>query len=388
MYGIPFLLTLEVATRLDQAIEYGAPVLGRYTYESRLYTLDQYGLTGRPHGHYEKWSLNAMGFRGPEIDSLPPEGVVRVVCLGASETFGLYETPGKEWPRQLEGLLRARGYGVEVVNVALAGMTLESRVEHFRRRIARLKPDIVVLMLEYASYGGVRDNVQRDTNSALDRAATTLTSKSGAWELQLRVVRKMKDALFPRLPAVIRAPVHDLQVRFKLYRIRRALGQRFQSARQVSDAQVRAYSADVERFVAAARAQGVRVMLVAPALRIDEETVLDLAANWALIDDNWLVEAKGRFYDVTWQMAIARRVPLLDLDPLIAPHRREWMADAFHFTDAGAKVVADAVAQGLRPLFQEAGEAALEREVAAGVAPSAAARGEGGRGFPRATRDH
>jgi lysophospholipase L1-like esterase len=99
----------------------------------------------------------------------------------------------------------------------------------------------------------------------------------------------------------------------------------------------------------------VRVLLVAPALRLDEQTALDLVANWALISDTWLLDAQARFRMVTEELVAAKAVPLLDLEPVIAPQERAWMVDAFHFTDAGAAVAAAAVAERLEVLLGEGG---------------------------------
>ena len=51
------------------------------------------GRRGEPYGHFGQWRLNAYGFRSPEISILPAPAMVRIAALGASETFGLYESP-------------------------------------------------------------------------------------------------------------------------------------------------------------------------------------------------------------------------------------------------------------------------------------------------------
>ena len=160
-FGIPFVVTLEVATRLDQFFRYGAPLLGRYTYDSALQERDELGIKGKPNGRYEKWTLNALGLRGPEIQASKASGTVRVATVGASETFGLYESPDQEWPRQLETRLRRGHPNVEVLNASIAGMGLRRRLEFFQNRIVDLEPDVVLLMLEYSGYVGVQGQTER-----------------------------------------------------------------------------------------------------------------------------------------------------------------------------------------------------------------------------------
>lgn len=350
LYAAPFVLALEVATRVEQAVEHGAPLFGEYTYESRLYTYDQYGLTGRPNGEYEKWSLNSLGMRGPHVDSAPAPGVTRIVCLGASETFGLLEAPGNEWPRQLEAALREQGTDAEVLNAALAGMTLRPRIDHFRHRIIALKPDLAVLMLEYASYVGVARRSASHRAGGQEARADGGQVAAGGVDTSLRLVQKLKDAVLPRLPAPIGAFVQGEIFGYKLRRARREFGDLFQASRTVTDLQTAEFAADVDRFIAAARERGVDVLLLAPAIRLDEETVTDFTVNWPLIHPDWLRDAEQRLVRVAQQVADSAGVQLLNLDSVLGPRKRELMVDSFHFTDEGARAVAAAVAEAVRPL--------------------------------------
>ena len=86
-----FVLAVEMCARVDDFIAYGAPFGESYT-SDRLYEHDQIGQRGRPGARYKKWHLNSLGYRGPELRN----GTIRIICLGASETFGLYEADGEE----------------------------------------------------------------------------------------------------------------------------------------------------------------------------------------------------------------------------------------------------------------------------------------------------
>src|SRR5688572_3869912 len=87
-----FLAGLEIMARLDDSLTHGAPFLGRYDAPSMLLDRDSLGIKGRANGKFEKWVLNAKGFRGPDPRVPKPAGKIRIVALGASETFGLYES--------------------------------------------------------------------------------------------------------------------------------------------------------------------------------------------------------------------------------------------------------------------------------------------------------
>src|SRR5947208_305851 len=48
---------------------------------------------------------------------------VRIVALGASNTSGYAVGAGNAWPALLEGMLKAKGYDVSVVNAGVTGET-------------------------------------------------------------------------------------------------------------------------------------------------------------------------------------------------------------------------------------------------------------------------
>ena len=83
------LVLSEFAAREADKITYSAPFWGDYSLDT-LFTVDELGKRGRPNASYEKWRLNEAGYRGPALRS----NTYRIVCLGSSETFGLYEKDG------------------------------------------------------------------------------------------------------------------------------------------------------------------------------------------------------------------------------------------------------------------------------------------------------
>ena len=69
-------------------------------------------------------SINSFGLRGPELTQEKPAGALRVACVGASTTFGLYaKDDASTWPALLERSLRAKGRQVEVLNCGAPGWT-------------------------------------------------------------------------------------------------------------------------------------------------------------------------------------------------------------------------------------------------------------------------
>ncbi|MBX6332820.1 MAG: hypothetical protein IRY91_13310, partial [Gemmatimonadaceae bacterium] len=151
---IVFGVALEGTARIQDWVRYRMPILSRVTGESDLMMRDRDGMHGRPNAQYRKWVMNNLGLRGPDAPAVKAPGTVRVAMLGASEMFGLYESPDHELPRQLADTLAARlaagACGAhaparfEVLNAALPGMSLPTVDQDVRMRLARLGLDIVV----------------------------------------------------------------------------------------------------------------------------------------------------------------------------------------------------------------------------------------------------
>jgi hypothetical protein len=109
-----------------------------------LFMVDSSGQRrGRPNAHYQKWQLNSFGFRGPQFAPQPPAGLRRVVLLGASETFGLYEAPQKEFAAQLAALTSTED--IEVVNAALPGITVGTLRQYWDHWVSRFGAKTVII---------------------------------------------------------------------------------------------------------------------------------------------------------------------------------------------------------------------------------------------------
>ena len=133
-----FGLSIEFGSRLEQYFRFGAPIFGEYHAEIlRAHSKNI------PNAQFEKWKNNNLGFRGPDITAKKPEGKIRVACMGASETYGVFESPDKEWPAQLRDLLPAQ---YEVVNTAVVGLSLKNIPYYMKKYVFPIEPDVIVIV--------------------------------------------------------------------------------------------------------------------------------------------------------------------------------------------------------------------------------------------------
>src|SRR5205085_7947430 len=133
LHGILVLLSLETAARAQDTLRWRAPFFGEYN-EEMLFVSDSLGYHLRPNGRFREWRIDSLGFRSPEVTKAKPPGVTRVIAVGASETFGLYEEAGKEWPAQLQTLLDSAMPGrYQVLNAAIPGISPDRITDYFKK---------------------------------------------------------------------------------------------------------------------------------------------------------------------------------------------------------------------------------------------------------------
>lgn len=89
---------------------------------------------------------NQLGFRGPEVQIPKPAGLLRVVAMGSSTTYGL-TAADQTYPVWLERTLRQhyRVTDLEVINAGVYGYTSWQTFINFSLRILELQPDLVII---------------------------------------------------------------------------------------------------------------------------------------------------------------------------------------------------------------------------------------------------
>jgi len=93
---------------------------------------------------------NADGYRGQAVPLDKPPGVLRVLCLGGSTTYGgTVGRPEQAYPAVLEGLLRAdlpAAYtNVEVINGGLTWGTTAELLTHYHFKYHYYRPDLIII---------------------------------------------------------------------------------------------------------------------------------------------------------------------------------------------------------------------------------------------------
>ena len=348
-----FALSLEAACRIEDWVEFRTPVFARERSQEDLLVRDAVGMHGRPGGRFQKWSLNEFGMRGPAVSRVKPTRVIRVVAAGASETFGLYESPGREYPRQLEDTLNARfadhrtaceGWKAQVLNAAMPGMSLPTIDQDIRLRVRPLAPDFVVLYATPAAY--LDDAVPVAARPDTVTHGTSLLPAHNA--LFPRVADRIRTQLKALLPTAVQDRMRRRQISVMV--AQHARNWRFTS---VPTDRIQRFEADLRQAVGSIRSIGAVPVLMTHANRFIGSSTSDVAAlrAWekfyprASGETIVAIDSSARLTTI----AVARdsQAVLVDLAPALAISRGAAFADYSHFTDLGASLAAGILARSI-----------------------------------------
>jgi lysophospholipase L1-like esterase len=284
--------------------------------------------------------MNQHGFRGPEISERPGPGVTRVVVLGASETFGLYESRDMEFPAVLRRLLETEGK-FEVINAALPGMTVRSMKPYWDAWVRRFAPHVVIIYpspLFYLNMGGP---------ARASSAKEPVQQARGAdCSLQPRIMERIKDVF-----------------EYPLFIQRRRDARRLEELLQAQDPAslltdvpsqlVTAFKEDVGHLVSAVRATGATCMLVIHAMRVsmppreEDRALLESARVHVPRATASVIAGFEDAADRTIRECAGEAGVLLSDAAGELGGKEECFADLVHFTDRGAEAMARLLARDL-----------------------------------------
>jgi lysophospholipase L1-like esterase len=137
------------------------PPLDRKTGPGLYYVHPYSSFAMKPGYRSDRVKINSLGFRGEEFPLKKPLNEYRVVAIGGSTTFGIYQEDAYTYPVALERALR-QGLGTDRIRVINAGLVSATSADSLHRmftEILALEPDMLVV------YHGFNDIVPRVFNN-------------------------------------------------------------------------------------------------------------------------------------------------------------------------------------------------------------------------------
>ena len=325
------------------------PLLAKPDRDADLVVHDADGYRGKPHGAFRTWR-STTPVSGPRhrADS---RRRTRIMTLGASETFGLYETRGTDLPGPVAAprSTRPRDPPTEVVNAAIAGTDAAidaratgrrwaSRFSPARRADLPLAPLLSRRKLACARGAGPR---AADAVTATDRHVAARTSGCSI-DCAANSRRSASSA-----PVCIDRPRRRRPARPpSMFGADAAAG----PARRLRP---RSSSSSATRRAARRRA-GARDTRLQDALAARRTATSPSSTYFRILFPRARPEAFPAFAEAARSATIAlaqrRGWPLIDAAAQLSG-RRNLFADPVHFNDQGSAEMARIIADGLAPLI-------------------------------------
>lgn len=325
----------EFAARIDDRLFSDVPVMANPVREIDLMVQEAWGARGRPNGHFRKWRLNKDGFLGPDISA--STSATRLMVLGASETFGLYESPGRDYPAQLRAEFTGRGItDVEVINAGLAGMALPSMAAYWKGWASHFSPNLVLIYPSAHFY--------LNTEPPSERPPQAMPLQQSSRPLRLRFMDRIADHL-KQVPLFRRVRAF-LVVRSELS----GKGDDYLFTAAPPEDRLLRFTADLERLGEAIVRSGSTPVLMTHAFKMP---LALSAADRAELEyfriflPRAKVEAMPAFEDAarqaTLRLGARHGWQVIDVAGHLSGHR-ELFADPVHFTNEGSRRMASLIA--------------------------------------------
>jgi hypothetical protein len=316
--------TFEAFARIDDWVRFGASPLARYDIEE-IFQTGELGKQGKPLAKFKKWKMNSLGFRGPE----PSVDALTVLVHGASESFGIFESPGYEYPRLLEQELRKLNPRYGVVNAAMPGMRF-GRDAYLLDAIRRTNAKLVVIYPTPLGYFGIAEGV-------CGNPKTRVMGQASRGPL-LRAPAKLYDYLKRTLPS----QVSDF---FRLAHSAIQAGSSPLAASWGEDDK-KAFEADLKCITDKVRQAGATPLLMTHATMFGakfDRSYPEMLNAWQRfypqLDRSGFGRIEMEANALIRSLGDSHGFPVLDLAGGIEPGPKMF-ADFVHFSDVGAQAVA------------------------------------------------
>jgi hypothetical protein len=330
VYGALGLATMEMAARIDDAVNEGAPLWKPYTISS-VFQPSPFGREGKPNARFGKWAMNEWGYRGPS----PQADRINVLTFGASETFGIYESPDHEYPRLLETRLNeaAGAPRYNVINLAIPGVRI-GRWGYLDRGIKQFKAQVVVIYPSPANYIG-------SDKPLCDQPSSPVADQIGIKD-RIRLSGKVEQLSKEILPIGLMTMWRQHQIAQSVKGIT-VMG-------KVPQSHIQSFKTDLACAVRTAHQAGAKVVLATHATYFgtmlhdkDRPMMTAWRRFYPELKEEGFLDLELRTNAAILALAQEMNLELVEADKAIAPGPGNF-SDFVHFTNAGSAQMAQLLA--------------------------------------------
>jgi lysophospholipase L1-like esterase len=299
-----------------------------------------------PNARYGKWKINSLGFIGEEIDLEKKEGEFRIICLGASETFGASES--KNWPSQLREMLRNQVPRVEVINASVVRLDLKKKKDYVEKYVLPLRPDIMIIFQGFIISCFSTDRKDWTREGEKKRLVNYKREKNPlkGFLSHVRVLQKFEETIKGFLPKPFVTHLNMWMLRRKIRRKEKKYLINKKPVDEVPKNIILEFERDLKSFVLYLKEKNIVTVLstypalITPANKdIHKNLLLDNRRFMIELSEKGVVDAPNKFNQAIQRISEELNLTFIDNNYLI-PKTLEYFKDNFHYTDKGAEFIA------------------------------------------------
>jgi len=293
-----------------------------------------------PNARFERYEVNAHGFRGRAFEQPKPHKTYRILTLGGSSTWdsnvsGTDATWSAQLQDQLNGTPRPSGLRFEVVNGGVPGHNSAESVMNFIWRGLPISPDAVIV---YQGYNDYKANRFPGFKSDYSHFRTRDNSLIRALSEKSRVVYHLRRFVTRKKPKSIT------------------------KEDQVTQPGIDAYIDNFRKIAEVAKSRGIQVIFSTFAMPLTDDAIENHRKRFRGLD-KYLValsmqgarDAHTKYNQAVKALALELKVPVVDAD-LAIPKDFDHFTDHTHLTDLGSKTMAKALATAIAKIVPASGQ--------------------------------
>lgn len=300
-----------------------------------------------PNTRYKKWKINSLGFRERELDLEKKKGQLRIMCFGSSETLGVHETEGKEWPSQLGEMIKEKYPEVEVINISIMGLSQKTRKDYIEKYILPLEPDIII-MNHHRLFFHIKDSIrgiEKNVVSCPLNGKVKNYSKSRIFFDQL--LSRLRNIIYKYLPNKVFSYYSIWKLRNKIKEKEKEFLQNKTPLDEIPENIILQYKKELDSFIDYLKEKNIiPIMPTFPFLttsankNIYKYLLMETRLMFFIdFSEDGILDAMRKLNNLIKKTAKKQNVLCIDIDHLI-PKTLEYFADELHYTDKGAELIA------------------------------------------------
>jgi hypothetical protein len=111
-----------------------------------------YTYPDNPRGYFNQknevsGTINAKGFRGPDLAFEKPNGITRIAFLGDSFTLGMGVKDNDTLPASFERAIQSKYPNTQVLNFGISATSTKEQIKLLEEYVIKFKPDVVVIVV-------------------------------------------------------------------------------------------------------------------------------------------------------------------------------------------------------------------------------------------------